>query len=68
MAIAHEPTSTELLRREEWSRGHDDPSFVPTAHDFDEHLKTYKGFVFWAGLFIAHIAVILILLAYFLIR
>jgi hypothetical protein len=39
---------------------------VPGRADLEAHLQTYHGFVFGAGLFVAHMAVILLLLYWFL--
>jgi Bacterial aa3 type cytochrome c oxidase subunit IV len=33
--------------------------------DFEDHLETYKAFVKWGLIFVAHVALALVLLAYF---
>jgi len=58
----------DLLRAEGDRRGLVDPKTSPNAAEFDEHVSTYRNFLRWAGLFVAHVAVILALLAFFLVR
>jgi hypothetical protein len=44
-----------------------EPGHVPNAREFDEHLHFYRNTIRFIAIFIAHVAVILALLAYFLI-
>ena len=43
------------------------PAEYARDDDIRYHYETYRGFVFWTAAFVAHVAVILLLLAYFLI-
>jgi hypothetical protein len=45
------------------STGHD-----PSAADFDEHVRFYKSTLRIAGIFIAHIVAILLVLYFFVVR
>lgn len=63
-----EPTSIDLIRAESDRRYAADPRAFPNAAEFDEHLQTYRIFLRWVALFVAHVAVILALLAFFLVR
>lgn len=66
MAVMRDPTSLEMLEEEgvEHAAVEKQP-FVPDAQEFENHIATYRGFLHGATIFIAHIAVILIALAYF---
>jgi hypothetical protein len=66
MEPASAPTSLDVLQTEGDRRAAAKPgrSFDPS--DFDDHIQTYKGFVRGIFLFVAHMAVILIGLAFFL--
>jgi hypothetical protein len=64
---AREPTSFDLIQSEGERRGRELQT-SPTAEDFDYHVQTYSGFLWWAALFVAHVLVILVLLAFFLVR
>jgi len=39
----------------------------PTEADFAAHVSTYRSFVKYSALFVAHVVVILALMAYFLV-
>ncbi len=64
MAQLHEPTSVELLTAEGERRAADGASHFTQA-DFDDHIATYRAFLRWGVIFVAHVAVILIGLAIF---
>jgi hypothetical protein len=66
MATYHEPTSIELLKIEGERRAKRPASEFSEA-DFDHHLETYRAFLWWAAVFVGHVAVILIGLALFLV-
>lgn len=62
MAIAaHDLSSVDLIQSESQRRISE-----PNAEDFGDHIRTYRGFLKGVGLFVAHLALILILMAYFL--
>lgn len=52
--------------REPYARREPDPAYDPDA-DFAAHVSTYRAFVRYTLLFTAHVAVILALMAYFLV-
>lgn len=41
------------------------PDKLADVSDLQSHYDTYRGFVRWTAIFAAHVAVILVLLAYF---
>jgi hypothetical protein len=58
-AMAHSPTSMDFLISAEAEEG-------PAAQkEFDEHVWTYRTFVKYVLVFVAHVAIVLGLLAYF---
>lgn len=61
VTAAHDLSSVDLIQSEGERR-----TSEPNAEDFDDHIRTYRSFLKGAGLFVAHLAVILILMAYFL--
>lgn len=64
--VAQEPSSFDLIRAAGERRGRERKSDL-AAEDFNYHVKTYETFLWWAALFVAHVFVILALLAYFLV-
>lgn len=66
MALTHEPTSIELLK-DAGERRASQPASELSPADFDYHIQTYRAFIWWAAVFVAHVAVILIFMALFLI-
>lgn len=65
MDIAHNPTSIGILQDEGDRRAAAVPGRSFNPSDFDDHIRTYKGFLRVGFIFIAHIAVVLIGLAFF---
>lgn len=68
MAIARDPTSFEILRTDGIQRAVAKPERSFDPDDFDHHIETYKGFLRGVMLFVAHLALILAVLAFFLLR
>lgn len=68
MAVAHDPASIEILKRDGIQRAGANPERSFNPADFDHHIQTYKGFLRVVFLFVAHIAFILAALAFFLMR
>ncbi|HVZ05639.1 aa3-type cytochrome c oxidase subunit IV [Hyphomicrobium sp.] len=61
-------TSFGILEREGELRGASEPSgYVPDRADFDEHIRTYRAFKKILLIAIAHIAVLLALMGFFLV-
>lgn len=61
-------SSFGILEREGELRGASEPpGFVPDRADFDEHIRTYRAFKKIVLIVIAHLAVLLALMAYFLV-
>ena len=65
MASLHEPTSIEILTVEGERRASTEKSSFSRS-DFDYHIQTYRSFLWWAAVFVGHVAVILIGMAIFL--
>jgi aa3 type cytochrome c oxidase subunit IV len=55
----HTPTSMDFLISAEADAGQ------AAREDFDEHVWTYRTFVKYVLIFAAHVAIVLVLLAYF---
>lgn len=68
MVLAHEPTSFELLHEEGLRRGSDGALDGAVAADFEQHARTYRTFLRGVGIFVAHIAVILVLMYLLFVR
>lgn len=68
MALAHEPTSFELLHEEGLRRGSDGIVDDAVAADFEQHARTYRTFLRIVGIFVAHLAVILVLMYLLFVR
>ena len=69
MALANQTSSIGILEREGERRGALEPTgFVPNRADFEAHIETYRGFKRVIAIFIAHLAVILLAMYFFLVR
>jgi hypothetical protein len=58
MAVAQEPASLDLLRTKGNRRGAYREDRSQGQVEFDYHLQTYRSFLRWLALFVAHVAVI----------
>ena len=67
MAAMQDPTSLDVLETEGYRRGATEAAAVP-SQEFEEHVRTYRSFLRGAVLFVAHVAVILLVMAFFLVR
>lgn len=66
MAVTDNPTALQVLEEEGIERAAiEKQSHEPSVQEFQYHVRTYRDFVRGVILFVAHVAVILIALAYF---
>ena len=63
---AHEPSSFDLIYAAGKRRGSEDRTDL-SADDFEYHVQTYKTFLWWTAVFVAHVIVILAFMAFFLV-
>ena len=67
MAAAKALTSVGILEQEGELRGASEPKgYVPNRDDFEAHIETYRQFKKIILIFIAHMAVLLAAMAFFL--
>ncbi|WP_197077538.1 aa3-type cytochrome c oxidase subunit IV [Hyphomicrobium sp. 99] len=66
MAVTSNPTALEMLEEEGIERAAvEKQPYAPTVQEFENHVRTYRDFIRGVTIFVAHVAVILIALAYF---
>ena len=66
MAVTNNPTALEMLEEEGIERAAiEKQPHAPDVEDFESHVRTYRDFIRGVVIFVAHVAVILIALAYF---
>lgn len=69
MARARELSSFDILEEEGLKRGGAKGSHAsPDAQDFEDHMRTYRSFLHVIMISIAFLAVLLLAMAYFLVR
>lgn len=69
MTAARELSSFGILEQEGERRGASEPTgFVPDRTDFEHHIETYRGFKRIIAITVAHLAVILLAMYFFLVR
>ncbi|HET6390360.1 hypothetical protein [Hyphomicrobium sp.] len=64
--VGQVPSSFDLIYAAGKRRGSEDRTDL-SADDFEYHVYTYKTFLWWTVLFVAHVFVILAFMAYFLV-